>query len=272
MIACTENIDLPLDSTYARLVVDGSISTDTMRHKVILSKSGDALHKNPTEYISNAVVTISDGENEFKLTENPAKKGTYETDPTVYGIPYRTYTLHISNVDVNGDGIMETYSASSFLKNENPIDSIQIKYLEYSSDEKGWMINMYARDIGGGKNIYLMKAYKNDTLLTDSTFEYVNIGDNTGFVGGYYDGFPIYYLSGSKPDENLDAGDIVTIEMDCITEEYYQFLIGFISEYYPKMPLFSGPSANISTNVVPKDKAVGFFAAYSATKKSRIYK
>jgi hypothetical protein len=272
MFACTERIDLPLESTFARLVVEGSITTDTTRHKVILSISGDALHKNPTEYVSNAVVAISDGEKEFKLTENPAKKGTYETAPTVYGIPDKTYTLHISNVDVNGDGIMETYSASSYLKNENPIDSIEIRNQQYGPNEKGWLVNMYAREIGGGRNIYLMKAYKNYTLLTDSTFEYTNLADNTGFRGGYYDGFPIYYLSSRKPDEKLKDGDIVTIEMDCISEEYYQFLLGFISEYYPKMPLFSGPSANISTNILPKDKTVGFFAAYSATRKSRVYR
>ncbi|NTV78708.1 MAG: hypothetical protein HGA25_06115, partial [Clostridiales bacterium] len=42
------------------------------------------------------------------------------------------------------------------------------------------------------------------------------------FQGGYYEGFPIYYLNGNKPDEKLKPGDIVTIEMNCITEEYYQ--------------------------------------------------
>jgi hypothetical protein len=271
MISCTEKIDLPLESTYARLVVDGAITTDTTRHKVILSVSGDALHKNPTEYISNAVVTISDGTNVFTLVENPAKKGTYETAPTVYGIPDRTYTLNISNVDVNGDGTKETYSASSYLKKENPIDSIQIRSQVYGPNDKGWLVNMFAREIGGEKNIYLMKAYRNYTLVTDSTFEYTNMADNTGFRGGYYDGFPVYFLNGRKPDERLQNGDLVTLEMNCITEEYYQFLLGFISEYYPKMPLFSGPSANISTNILPKDKTCGFFAAYSVTRKSRIY-
>jgi len=267
-ISCTEDADFPLDSTYIRLVVDGAINTDTTVHKVRLSKSGDALNKQPGEVISNANVTITDGVNSYPLLEGSFGPGIYGTDPTVYGVPGRTYTLHISNVDINEDGILEEYAASSFLPEINPIDSIQV---QYENNFNAWLINLYALEIGGGRNFYLLKAYKNDVLLTDSTHEYTNFADNTGFEGMYYNGFSVYYLDGEKTDERLVNGDVVTLEMDGITQEYKDFLLGFIEEYNPKIPIFSGPSANITTNIEPKDKAVGFFTAYSAFRKSTVY-
>ena len=271
LCSCHEDFSMSYDSTYARLVVDGSINTDTCRHYVRLTKSGDALNQNPVIPISNAIVTISDGDSVFHLKEIPTIRGLYATDSTVYGIAGKIYTLTISNVDVNDDGVLEEYTASSVLKKENPIDSISIRYQSFNPHVKGWLINMTAKDCGGGRNYYLTKVYKNDTLLTDSIQEYVNLADNSGFEGRYYYDFPVYFLNENKIDERIAKGDTITLEIDGITEEYYRFIIDFIQEYYPKIPIFSGPSANISTNIEPKNKAVGFFIAYSVQRKTIVY-
>jgi hypothetical protein len=268
-VSCTEDADFPLDNTYVRLVVDGAINTDTTVHMVRLSKSGDALNKHPGDVITNAEVTITDGINNYPLHEGIYGPGIYGTDSTVFGVAGRTYTLRITNGDINEDGIPEEYEASSFLPRINPIDSIQV---QYENNYNAWLIDLYAWEIGGGRNFYLLKAYKNGVLLTDSTYEYTNFADNTGFEGMYYNGFSVYYLDGDKADERLADGDVVTLEMDGITQEYKDFLMGFIEEYNPKIPIFSGPSANIITNIEPKDKAVGFFTAYSAHRKSTIYR
>jgi hypothetical protein len=270
-IACTEEIQMPLESTHVRLVVDGEINTDTAVHRVRLSRSGDALNEKPGNVISNAIVTITDGTETFYLAENNANPGVYETDSTVFGVEGKTYTLNISNVDVNNDGTMEEYSASSYIPRINPIDSIQVRYEQMYGNEKGWLIDLFALEIGGGRNFYLLKAYKNGVLLTDSTYECTSFADNTGFEGKYYDGFSVYYLNYNKLDERLVEGDVVTLEMEGITGEYKDFLLAFITEYQPKIPLFSGPSANIPTNVMPSDKAVGFFNAYSCSRSSTVY-
>jgi hypothetical protein len=267
--SCTEDIPMNLDTSYARLVVDGSITTDTMKHKVRLTISGDALFKLPVQVISNASVVISDGTNDYTLVENTENKGTYETDPSVYGVPGKIYTLHVSNVDVNDDGIFEEYTAQSYLKPEYPIDSIHVTYDGRNPSYSGWIISLYAQEIGGGRNFYLMKAYKNGVLLTDSTYEYTNLTDNTGFNGAYFDGFGVYMLQKNKPDEVVKNGDTITLEMDGINEGYYNFISDYIQEYYPKIPIFSGPSANISTNIEPKNKAVGYFVAYSVSRCSK---
>jgi hypothetical protein len=268
--SCTENFVMDTGDTYTRLCVEGYMTTDTTKHMVRLVKSKNLGDNSPFVGISNANVTISDGSNVFALKEDSLHKGTYYTDSTVYGVPGRTYTLDIKNVDVNNDGAKEEYTAQSQLYAVNPIDSFTIYYNNVNPHMKGWSLNLYAWDSGGGRNFYLIKARKNGILLTDSIYKY-SFSDNLGFEGKYYDGFQAYYIQ-ETTDTKLKTGDTVTIEMSRITEDYYNFITDYLTEYYPKMPIFSGPSANISTNIEPKDKAVGFFAAYAIQRKSRVYK
>ena len=268
---CTETIDnIQLDSTRPRLVVEGYITTDTTRQVVKLSKLGDALNNELIQVISNAVVTISDGTKTFGLTEDQTKKGTYFTTPDVFGVAGRTYTLLIKNVDINNDQVMEEYSAQSLLKPLNSIDSIHLVYNNLERDRRGWSVNLFTMDPGNGRNFYLFKVRKNNILVTDSIFKY-SIGDNNSFEGKYFKGFPVYNLREDRKDEKLTPGDTVTLEMYGITEDYYSFIYSYITDYYPKVPIFSGPSANIPTNIKPIDDAVGIFAAYSIKRKSVIY-
>jgi len=116
LTSCTERIDLELDSTYTRCVIYGEITTDTTSHKVMITRSGDYFGQNAPVGISGAMVSISDGENVFDLTESDFQSGVYLTDSTVYGVPGRTYILSISNVDLLGDGQMKSYEAMSELR------------------------------------------------------------------------------------------------------------------------------------------------------------
>ena len=272
LVSCRENIDnIQLDSTRTRLVVEGYISTDTTRQMVKLSKLGDALNKNPIQFISNALVTITDGTTTFPLLEDPSKKGTYFTAADVYGVAGRTYTLLIKNVDINNDQVMEEYTAQSELKPSNPIDSIHLVYNNLERDRKGWSVDLFTLDRGMGRNFYLFKVLRNNILLTDSIFKY-SITDNNVFEGKYFDGFPVYNLREERKDEKLTPGDTVTVELFGINEDYYSFINSYITDYYPKVPIFSGPSANIPTNIKPLNDAVGIFAAYSIKRKTIIYK
>jgi len=269
---CTETIDdIHLDSTRPRLVVEGYISTDTVRQMVKLSILGDALKQEPIQVVSNAIITISDGTTVYNFVEDIFVKGTYYTTSKVYGVVGRNYTLQIKNVDINNDQVMEEYTAQSLIKGVNPIDSVHLVYNSSNNHDKGWSVNLYTMDPGQGRNFYLIKVLKNNILLTDSIFKY-SIGDNSGFEGKYYDGFPVYNLREAREDERLTPGDTVTVELYGINEDYYSFISSYISDYYPKIPIFSGPSANIPTNIKPIDDAVGIFAAYSIKRKSVIYK
>lgn len=268
--SCKETVnDIEYGISDTRLAVWGAISTDTTRHLVRLTKSGQVIQNTPYETVSNAEVSISDGTTVFPLTEDPSNKGSYYTAPNVYGVPGRTYTLTINNVDINGDGQMERYTAQSELKRENPIDSIHVLYDNSNPDMVGWYVNLFTKDIGG-RNFYLVKARKNGVMMTDSVYKY-SFTDNTAFEGKYFYGLGVYFFNEKYKREKLTPGDTVSLELYGITEDYFNFIMDYILEYYPKVPIFSGASSNIRTNISPGESAIGNFTAYSIERKSTVY-
>ena len=108
--SCTEKIDIELDNTYTRLVVWGELTTDTTVHTVRLTRTAGYFFNQPALGVSDAQVTIDDGETTIILTENVQIKGTYETPPDYFGVPGKIYTLDISGVDIDGDGIPDRKS------------------------------------------------------------------------------------------------------------------------------------------------------------------
>jgi hypothetical protein len=268
--ACTEKIELKLNSAYARLVVDGAFSTDTIIQVVKLSKSLDFYNNQSPSAVSGATVTISDGSNVFLLKEDSAQKGTYETSTKLCGEIGKTYILSIMNVDVNGDKAVEEYNARSELKSVIPADSIQIaREKQPGAKDTGWVVKVFAKNVPGDA-WFLFKVKKNQINLSDSAHKFTSIAYSDGSQA-YINGSAVFVSDGTRSEEKIMDGDTITLEAFGITRDYYQFLIDFVAEYYPKSPIGSGPSANISTNIGPKDKAIGFFAAYSVQRVSTVY-
>lgn len=260
--ACTEEVDIDLDSTYTRLVVDGQVTTDTTRHYVKLSKTMDYFSNQPADPVQGAQVKINDQ----LLEESDSIPGLYLTDPDFYGLPGQTYHLTIEGVDIDENGSPETYTASSRIHSIVRGDSIDLVYQEYTDDLKMWGIRLYAQD-PPEENFYLFKVHKNDTLLTDTIDEYV-IQEDVTFNGNYVPGVVVQNLESSKKDEMVRAGDRITLEVNSITQEYYKYIIELTSETAQNTPLFSGPRANIRTNIEGQRNAVGFFRAYSISRMS----
>ena len=79
--ACTEKINVKLDTTYTRVVVDGNVQSDTGVYAVSLTKSSDYFSNEPAPRIVNATVTVADGVNTYTLHESlPGISGIYQTD------------------------------------------------------------------------------------------------------------------------------------------------------------------------------------------------
>jgi len=262
---CTERIDVKVDSTYTRLVVEGYVSTDTMSHFVKLTTTRDYFYNNPSPGVPNAIVRIDDGETITELKESADQPGKYLTDPDFYGEPGKTYTLMISNVDVDGDGILEEYIASSILNPVNEIDSIALEHIG-SNHFSVYQVLVYAWD-SPEKDYYAFKVHKNNKLMTDTLYELI-VQDDEFFNGNYTYGIPSQFFDQYKEEEVIHNGDTITFEINGITEEYYNYVTEALSEIYTQTPLFSGPPANISTNV--SNGAVGFFVAYSVNRCSTI--
>ncbi len=256
--SCTEKIEIQLDDSYTRLVVEGSITTDTMAHTVLLTSTSSYYYNQPPPPVTGALLSISDGTNIFYLTEKAL--GVYRTEPDVYGIPGRTYKLNIKLAkDIGGYSL---YNASSTLYPVTPMDSISLLYHPEWSDHGVWEVKCYVQE-PPTVDFYRFLLYKDQVLITDTLNEWL-ITDDKFFNGNYTNGLPIAYIDQGNSEQQLKPGDTITSEVNSIGKEYFDFLTEAQTELFGSNPLFSGPPANIQGNL--NNGAFGFFTAHSTTR------
>lgn len=267
--ACTEEIDMDLKSGGPKLIVDGILTDRYADHFVTLSVSSDFFNNEPNPAVSNANVTLSDGELEISLDEIGGSPGVYLIPKSYRGIYGKTYTLRISGVDVDADGVEESYEASNTLKPVTDIDGVGLKW---STDQgvKTWEVLLYAKEPEETVNFYAFVVYVNGELITPKISETECIKDKF-FNGNNVDGAWVQSVEeedsdGEVTDHVLKLGDWVKLEMQEINEDYYYFIDAVHLETGIQVPLFSGPPANVPTNV--SNGGVGFFRTYSVTQDS----
>jgi hypothetical protein len=262
VISCTEKIDIKLDESYTRLVVDGAITTDTIAHVIKLSKTSSYYYNMPVPMVTGARVSITDGSHKFDLKED--SPGVYRTSPTVYGVSGKTYTLNIRLSSMIG-GYFD-YEASSTMYPVNPLDSISLLLHPDWSTSGIWEVKCYVQD-PPTFDYYRFLVSKNGKMVSDTLNEWFVIDDKF-FNGNYANGATVAYLEQDKPEVGLRPGDKITLEMNSIGKDYAGFLSEAQTELFGSNPLFSGPPANVNGNI--NNGAVGFFAAYSVTRASAI--
>ena len=264
MVSCTEVIDIELDSTYRRLVVYGTISTDSIRHQVKLTTTSDYFSNKPSPTVTGALVELEFDGKTMQFEEQDTIAGLYLAPFAFRGEPGTEYLLHISQVDVDGNGEFEIYNAASTMPGGVRLDSISLNYT-LTPWWSGWEVYMYALD-PPTRDWYGIKVWKNSDLLTDTLISYLVFPDDF-YNGGYlYYGYAVAYLNDSTERERLYPGDTVTFELNQIDKSYYDFVGDAQWEIIGYNPLFSGPSANVRSNV--DNGAQGIFAAYSIQRTS----
>ncbi|RKD92409.1 DUF4249 domain-containing protein [Mangrovibacterium diazotrophicum] len=264
--ACTERVDIDLEEAGdPLLVVFAEITDEPKAQAVYLSRTAPYFDNQELPVVSGAEVYLSDGEKEVQLTESLEEPGMYLTEDGYAGIPGKTYTLRIENVDANEDGVVESYIAESVM---NPVPAVDSVSVTYNDRWEGWEVELYAQEPGETEDFYLFKVYKNGELYTDSLQNYW-VTDDKFFNGNDIEG-PIVQYFDEENDEMVADGDTVMLEMAAITKEYYDFINGVLAEVSTKVPIFSGPSANPEGNI--SNGALGFFSAQAISRGSTIYK
>ena len=262
VFSCTERIDIQLDDSYTRLVVDGSITTDTIVHAVVLRTTSSYYYNEPAPMVSGAQLSITDGSHIYTLKED--KAGVYQTDSSVYGIAGQTYTLNIKLANAIGGHI--DYSAVSTLNPIVPLDSVSLLFHPDWAKKGIWEVKCYVQE-PPTIDFYRFLILKNRVLVTDTLNEWF-VTDDKFFNGNYTNGATVAYLQQASANEGLSPGDTVTVEVNSIGKEYYNFVIEAQTELRGSNPLFSGPPANVKGNI--NNGAIGFFTAYSTTRSSAL--
>ncbi len=266
VVSCTEEIEMDLNSSEPQFVVDAFFTDQDMDHFVRLSISSDYFSNSISPYVSGATVLLSDEHKEVELVEDLSNPGTYIIPRTFKGEYNQVYTLSISGVDIDEDGIDENYIASNTLYEPSPIIKLGMNW-DTSRNEKRWTIQLYSKDNPDREDFYAFAVYVNGKLYSDQISELEYAWDRF-FNGNDVSGVTVQSIleedsDGKETEMPIQLGDWVKLEMQTINEDYYHFINAVHEETGLQVPLFSGPPANVPSNVSNGGK--GFFRVYSVS-------
>ncbi|MDE6105770.1 MAG: DUF4249 domain-containing protein [Bacteroidales bacterium] len=276
MAACTDEIDIDLKGGDAPiLVVDARLTTDTIRHTVLLSRSSDYYAPTSADLaVSGATVYITDGERRFDFAEDPASPGVFLSLDTFAGQMGVHYALFIDDVDADRDGKTESYTAESTMPFTNDIDSLQAVYgpamppaIVLDPERMGWNILFYAQDLPQ-KDYYLSTISVNGVPLYPALTEMTRLSDD--FTQGLYIGGLQIYFFADDGEMPLSVGDSVCVEIWNATHDFDEYISDLQNALAPSMPMFGGSPANARGNL--SGGAFGFFATYTVRRASVVLK
>ncbi|NOY51374.1 MAG: DUF4249 domain-containing protein [Chlorobi bacterium] len=258
--SCTERIDIKLDSDRQRLVVEAIITDIPGNQYVKLTKTADYFSNEPPEGVSGAIIKINTSDNNIILAENDSVKGLYEFPFEYIGLQGNDYNMDIElNSEIGGQTHYTANTRMPYLAAD--VDSIEVLW---NSHFEGWMVRLFALD-PPSEDYYMFNGIRNGLLITDSIHK-VNIANDKLFNGNYTNGVIVLVFD----DNELVPGDTFSLVMSNITKDYASFVNEVQTEIQANEPLFSGPPANISTNI--SNGAIGWFTAYPSFFSSTIVK
>ena len=259
---CEEIMDIRFEGDGQKtLVVEGQITSDTMAHQVVLSWTADYFKKPPRDMATGASLTITEGEKIMDLTE--IHPGIYRTSPDVYGEAGKTYTLHISLPDGRDFEGTETMKYCTDFDSIAQSDNYNHGFGGF--DLYGYDLLFYGYEPEPVGDQYMFLLYFNDSLCTDTISEVVYASDE--FInGGYIRDFTTHFIA---EDEFIGDSMRVTLEMQSISMEYYEYLTGLMLETVWRGTPWDGPPANVPGNI--NNGARGYFRAADVKRKTRVF-
>ncbi|MBO4657419.1 MAG: DUF4249 domain-containing protein [Bacteroidales bacterium] len=264
---CNEEIEVhtkSMDRTY--LVVEAMLTDcadDTQR--VLLTESVDYFEEEVPPVVSGARVSVSDGVDSWLFIETPAGSGCYVGPAELCGVPGVTYKLSIDAVVGGTEGHYE--AVSKMEQRGFRLDAVDYMYAGNATMKLDslWTIAAWGEDTPGA-NYYYISAKLNDAVFP---IELSLAMDDKYFDGQKVIGFPIttlyqtaeMYKQYGEVGKYLETGDVFTLNVYTIPEDYYQFYMGFVSSTVgSSIPMLQSQPANCPTNVTGGD-AVGYFVA-----------
>ncbi len=243
--SCTKVIDVNLDKTEPRIVIEANITDTVGPNMVKVTKTIDIDKDNNFPGVHGATVIIRDNAgNEEVLTETEA--GIYKT-ATLQGVQGRTYTL---TVTIDGN----TYTAVSKMPMKVPYDSLGMKEVMTFDGNVPYPTVFYKDPVGIG-NYYRAVRYVNN--IPDGEL-YI---ESDEFIDGKHRE-AILFNGDPEEERNLKPGDIVTVEMQCLDKQMYEYLLEREeADGNSQAAAPANPTNNISNG------AIGYFSAHTSETK-----
>lgn len=244
--ACEEVVDIDLDTTTPRLVIDASIDwikgTDGSQQTIKLTMTG-SYYENTVPTVSGATVFVTNSTNTvFDFVETTPNTGQYVCNNFVPVIG-ETYTLTVIN-----DG--QTYTASETLYAVPEISNV-------IQDNEGGFLNedievrFFFMDNGDEDNFYLVR-FDTDVLPYPD-----------------YDALKDEFFQGNEmfdfiDHEDFKAGDVVGLRLYGTSERYYNYMMILISmvEGGAGSGPFQTPPVNARGNIINQTNESNFALGY----------
>jgi hypothetical protein len=250
LAGCEETVQLDLDQVPEQLVIEGQVTDVPGRQFVRVTRTAGFYDTGKTGRVANAQVVVSDDNGvEVPFVHNPRGSadsvGYYLPAVGYTGTIGRTYTMSVAL-----DG--QTFLASDKLVRVTTIDSMLYRpnvFRERAEPSNGkiWELLIYAKEPQDTEDNYLIKYYRNDSLVYNNETDVYVLNDYG--VGENIDGVPssVYYAPGDK----------ARVEMYSLSRDGYLFFSDLVTILNSDGGMFSPPPANPRSNI--SGQALGFF-------------
>ena len=284
--SCEQDMNIEIKTNDKRLLIDGEFTDDTVVHSIRLYCSGSLITGKPQTIVSGAKIYVTDGIETFGYIENRDTLGLYQTAGNVGGKGGHRYTLSITNIDIDNDGKMDSYTANSLMAVPVKFDSIASYYgmngdnIEGTVSNNGYYTTFYNGPdylfnyfIVNNKTFYTLTDRLGSGELTSHELQFRTIKVNTprSIAHGVAQAFI------EPRDTKVYQGDTICIVGLNFNKVQYEFLKEFDNNTTSNNPFIDNLydqlkiPTNLPTNIEPADKAAGYFFIYSVSKISKVF-
>lgn len=200
MSSCEKVIDLDLNSTDPKYVIEGTVDKDSTIHTIRITRTLNFDETGSYPTVDNAIVTLQDNAgNSCALTL--VAPGTYQT-PSYPGVEGRTYTL-----TVNVDG--KTFTSSSTIPTQVYLDSITL--VDFGFGPKPTFFPVANRmDPAGIRNYYRFDLYKNQVPVNGIYLQDDQFSDGVEVLEPIFGG-------------EYESGDTLDLTLYCIDANVHKY-------------------------------------------------
>jgi hypothetical protein len=245
--SCTKVINVDLNSTAPKIVIEGNITNAAGPYQVQITKTVNFSASNVYPPVSGAMVKITDSTTGASNTLAETTAGVYTTS-TIQGIAGHTYLL-----SVLAEG--KTYTASSTMPQAVALDSLTFQKNNSFGNTRFFAVPNF-QDPAGIANYYTFTEYINNVKFTKFVFVF-----DDRLSDGRYISQQLFTDS-----SYINIGDSVALQMNCVDKNVYNYfntLQEAISGNSFQSASPSNPISNISNG------ALGYFSASTVSKKKR---
>ncbi len=281
--SCEQDVNIEIKTNDKLLLVDGEFTTDSVIHTIRLYCSGSLITGRPQTVVTGAKIYVTDNTDTFYYIENKDTPGLYQTSGECCGKGGHNYTLTITNVDIDNDGKMDSYTANGLMPVPLTFDSLVSS--RGLNGDGNMAVNNYAYYklfYNGPDFVYPFEVLNNDSIETIA--DRLGSGEITRFENQYIvpkvlnPGSFIKYQSYLSINSTVVKGDTISFICYNFTTAQFEFLKEFDNNtssdnQFNSENIFDQLNipANLPTNIEPSDKAAGYFFIYSISKISKVF-